>query len=229
VRWVNHAGDRELHIHLVGSARPERLRALAARRGHRWAALDEAALRAEFCTGGLLAFIDRYFEAVSLVTHPDEPVELLEDLARDYAAQGVRTAEVMVTPHNLRRVSGLDPEPYVIALADACVALSARHGVALALLLDVVRDEGKDAAREALAWAERFQGRSEGGAELREREFVVLHAEQVTQFRAVLAVADEGLQGHRAVGPGAVQAFEYLVLRALQVLGDVGDGRGAAE
>lgn len=166
VRWVNHAGDRELHVHLIGSARPERLRALAARRGHRWAALDEAALRAEFCTGDLLGFVDRYFEAVSLVTHPDETVEVLEDLARDYAAEGVRAAEVMVTPHNVRRVSGLDPEPYVVALADACVALSARHGVALALLLDVVRDEGKDAAREALAWAERFHGRGIAGLSL---------------------------------------------------------------
>jgi len=166
VRWVNHTADRELHVHLMGSARPERLRALAARRGHRWAVLDEAALRAEFRTGDVLAFIGRYFEAVSLVTHPDDAIEILEDLARGYAAEGVRAAEVMVTPHNVRRVSGLDPEPYVVALADACVALSVRHGVALALLLDVVRDEGEDAAREALVWAERFQGRGVAGLAL---------------------------------------------------------------
>lgn len=166
MRWINHEGDRELHVHLMGSARPERLRAFAARRGHRWAALDDAALRAEFRTGDLLAFVAQYFEAVSLIAHPDDTVAVLEDLAGHYSAAGVRVAEVMITPRNVRRMTGRDPEPYVVALADACVALSARHGVVLALLIDVVRDEGEEAAREALAWAERFQGRGVAGLAL---------------------------------------------------------------
>lgn len=200
--WINPEGERELHVHLMGSARPARLRALAARRGHRWAALDDEALRAEFCTGEILAFVSRYFEAVSLVAHPGDTVEVLEDLARDYAAAGVRAAEVMITPRNVRRTNGLDPEPYVVALADACVALSARHGLSLSLLIDVVRDDGEEAAREALAWAERFQGRGVAGLALSGNELGTPAAAFREVWRraraaglATTAHAGEGLTG----------------------------------
>jgi hypothetical protein len=73
------------------------------------------------------------------------------------------------------------------------------------------------------------EGGAEGGAEFGEGQVGVVLAEQVAQFGAVDAGADQGLQGDGAVGAGAFQAFDDLVFAALQVGGDVGDGGGAAE
>ena len=73
--------------------------------------------------------------------------------------------------------------------------------------LGEVAEEAQD--DDALfAGGQGVQGGAEGGAELGQREVGVVLAEQVAQFGAVDAGADQGLQGYRAVGAGAFQAFD---------------------
>src|SRR5262249_39034728 len=79
-----------------------------------------------------------------------------------------------------------------------------------------------------LALREGVQGRPEGRPELGQGQFGVVDTEQVAQLGAVDPATDQGLQRNGRVGAGAFQPLDDVLLRPLQVPGDVGDGRGPA-
>lgn len=140
----------ELHVHLEGSLRPERLLALAERHGGLTAArlcLDAADRFAPL--RGFQEFLARFKLVTSLLRTPADYHELALDAAEDLAAQGVVYAELTVGYGVMQRW-GVEPLPVQRALAEAADEAGMTHGVTLRWQADAVRQFGPDAAWRAL-------------------------------------------------------------------------------
>jgi adenosine deaminase len=141
----------ELHVHLVGSASVPTVLGLAARHASR--VPTDAHELVEFYTFRDFAhFIDVYHAVNALVTGPLDIIALVDGLAIDLAAGGVRYAEVTVTPVS-HLGAGIDP----VALAEGRVRARNGHGVELGWVFDVPGEMGLDAAWATLAWVLRHR------------------------------------------------------------------------
>ena len=146
----------ELHVHLLGSASPSTVAALARRHAPGPVPTDPDAL-IRFCTFRDFAhFIEVYDQVSQLVTGPTDVVDLVVGLAADLAAANVRYAEVTVTPATHVR-AGLDPAALADALTEGRVRASRDHRVELGWIFDTAGELGPDAAWETLAWVLRHR------------------------------------------------------------------------
>lgn len=145
------SGHIELHVHLEGSLRPARLRALASAYGRPEVPRlclngDGDAFRP---LAGFADFLELYKAATSVLRTPADHHAVALDLASGYADQGVTYAEVTVSYGVLQR-RGLDPLPIQQALAEASDEARVRHGVHLRWQPDAARQWGVDAAWRVL-------------------------------------------------------------------------------
>jgi aminodeoxyfutalosine deaminase len=86
----------ELHLHLVGSASPETVLALARRHPDGGVPAEPEALRRFYAFAGFSQFLDVYARVNLLVRTGADVVTLLDGLAAQLAASRVRYAEVQV-------------------------------------------------------------------------------------------------------------------------------------
>lgn len=145
----------ELHLHLVGSASPATVAALA-RRSPGGGTGDgvptgEAELAELFRFRDFPHFIDVYQRVNDLVATAEDVAIVVEGAARDLAAQQAVYAEMTVTPYMHTRV-GL---PYAELLAGMAEgrARAAALGVEMAWVYDIPGQYGDDATRATLAHA----------------------------------------------------------------------------
>ncbi len=141
----------ELHLHLVGSASPATVAALAARRPDADVPRSPAALAELFRFRDFPHFIDVYRRVNDLVTTPEDVAVILDGCAADLAAQRVAYAEVTVTPYMHARVGLAHPELRE-GLAEGRARAAAR-GVDLAWIYDIPGQYGAEAAEHTLHWA----------------------------------------------------------------------------
>lgn len=142
----------ELHLHLVGSASPETVLALARRHPDGGVPAEPEALRRFYAFTGFPHFLDVYARVNLLVRTGTDVVTLLDGLAAQLAACQVRYAEVQVTPVR-DRMAGISFDDLAHGLADGRTLARERHGVELGWIFEADAALGPPGAAETVAFA----------------------------------------------------------------------------
>jgi aminodeoxyfutalosine deaminase len=213
----------ELHLHLVGSAAPETILALAQRHPDGGVPTEPEALRRFYAFSGFPHFLDVYAQVNLLVRTGADVVTLIDGLAAQLAASTVRYAEVQVTPVR-NRMAGISFDDLAQALTDGRTLAGDRHGVELGWIFDADAALGLPGAAETVAFAVGYRPEGTVGIGLGGPESGARRADFAPAFRAA---RDAGLHSAphagETVGPGEIWA-------ALRELGAerIGHGIGAA-
>jgi adenosine deaminase len=145
----------ELHVHLEGSMRPATARELAEREG---AAPPRGLGPDGWRFDGPLDFIEQYVAACGLLTGLEDFRRLALEFCQDLAREGVRYAEAVFSPSNHASRLGDDWFGPIEAVLDGLAAGERRHGVAVRLAPDIVRDLGVEEGEHVLEAATKFAG-----------------------------------------------------------------------
>src|SRR3954453_3812870 len=141
----------EIHVHHVGSASPRIVSELAARHpGTVPADLD--ALRDFYTFRDFAHFLEVYLAVVDLVREPEDVRLLTYEIAVEMAGQGIRYAEVTLTPYT-SVLAGIPIEAFVEAVEDARAAAERDHGIRLRWVYDIPGEFGVHSGKETLGYA----------------------------------------------------------------------------
>jgi len=193
----------QLHCHLEGTVRPERFRELAARHGVDIGARGRVALEETYRFGSFAEFLLLFRDVCEVLRTPEDYAELATDYAADAVAQGVRYAEVFVSPSVWTWFhKELDVDATFAAMRDAFDDERHRSGLEVAFICDLTRNFGSERALETakLAYAMRRHG-----------------------------VIGVGLGGDEERMPPElfVEAFRYARAHGLHAVAHAGEGAGA--
>lgn len=142
----------ELHVHHVGSARPDTVARLAERHPDAGVPQGIDALQAFFTFSDFAHFIDVYLSVVSLLRTPEDIHLLTYEVAEGLAAQHVRYAELTMTPFTSVRM-GISIEAYTEAIEDARRAAERDHGIVLRWIYDIPGEAGLGSADATIGYA----------------------------------------------------------------------------
>jgi aminodeoxyfutalosine deaminase len=138
----------DLHVHLVGSAAPQTVAALAARHPGSGVPADADQLTAFFAFRDFAHFLKVYTAVSNLIRTPEDVVTLVSGLAANMRAQGTGYAEVTVTPMS-HLGAGIAASELAQAL-DAGAAAARTGGVELAWVYDISGGDGREGAELTL-------------------------------------------------------------------------------
>lgn len=148
--FVSALPKTELHVHLIGSASADTVLELARRHPDIGVPTERDALHSFYEFTDFAHFIEVYVQVNRLVTEATDVTALVDGLATDLAGNGVRYAEVTVTP-SAHLLMGLDPEELAEALTVGRTLARQRHGVEVAWVFDIAGSLGY---RQGIATAE---------------------------------------------------------------------------
>ncbi|HVT59487.1 MAG TPA: adenosine deaminase [Thermoanaerobaculia bacterium] len=148
----------ELHVHLEGAMRPSVLLELARRNGLELPAGDEAGLKRWFRFRDFDHFVEIYLTCSRALRAPEDFQLLVNDFLAEQACQNVLYSEVHFTI-STHIANGANGGEVLAALAEAIAEGERRHGVAMRLIPDIVRNVGPAAADQTLEWALAGRGR----------------------------------------------------------------------
>src|SRR5579875_392147 len=92
----------QLHCHLEGTVRAQTFRALAAEHGHDLG--DRADPARTYAFGSFIEFLMLFRDVLRVLRRPSDFARIARDYVADAAAQGVRYAELHVSPSAWRRL-----------------------------------------------------------------------------------------------------------------------------
>jgi aminodeoxyfutalosine deaminase len=222
IEFVAALPKAELHLHLVGSATPETVLALARRHPDGGVPTEPEALLRFYAFADFPQFLDVYAQVNLLVRTGADVVTLLDGLAAQLAASRVRYAEVQVTAVR-NRMAGIGFDDLAQALVDGRRLAREWHGVELGWIFDADAALGLPGAMETVAFAvgHRPEGTVAlglGGPE------TVSRAEFAPAFRAA---RDAGLHSAPHAGETVGPEDVWVALRELGAE-RIGHGIGAA-
>ena len=209
----------QLHCHLEGTVRPQTFRALAATYG---LDLGERAYPARtYAFTTFREFLLLFAKVAETLRAPDDFARIARDYVADAAAQGVRYAEVFISPSVWTYFHhDLDVRACVAAIRQALDETGAPLGIEVALIADLTRNFGVERAEES---ARRAVGlRDLGGVG------IGLGGDEANwppePYERAYAIAREGglhgvVHAGEAAGPASVRA-------AVEVLGAERIGHG---
>jgi aminodeoxyfutalosine deaminase len=142
----------ELHLHLVGSASPETVLALARRHPDGGVPTEPEALREFYAFTSFRHFLEVYARVNLLVRTGPDVITLLDGLAAQLAASQVRYAEVQVTAVR-NRMAGIGYDDLAQALTDGRERARVQQGVELAWIFDADGALGTAGAQETVEFA----------------------------------------------------------------------------
>jgi adenosine deaminase len=176
----------DCHLHFEGCLPSEQIVRLAARSGHPFADLSafESARRS---VRDSQSFLLLYAEICRLFQKPEDYVEAALAVAQALAADGLRYAEIYVSPEIFTRI-GLDAGACLQAIDVGFQESLESHGILCRILLDGVRHWGPESSDRVLDLYERMP---------------------------LASIAGFGLGGDEQAAPAAAFAGVYLRARAL--------------
>jgi Adenosine deaminase len=107
--WVRSLPKTELHVHLIGATSPQTVVELARRHPQTRVPTGLDELQRFYTFRDFDSFVEVYQAVSGLVTAGDDVTVLIDGLARDFAEQGVRYAEVTVTAAT-QLADGIEPD-----------------------------------------------------------------------------------------------------------------------
>jgi aminodeoxyfutalosine deaminase len=203
--WLVSLPKADLHVHLVGSAAPATVAALAARYPDSGVPADVGTLSAFYAFRDFAHFIDVYELVSDLVRSPEDLVTLVTGLAGDMIEQGTLYAEVTVTPVSHAR-AGIGAAELAQAL-DAGAAAARARGAELAWVYDISGLYGRDGAQQTLDAALHHPPAGLVGFGLGGLEEGVRRADFRDEFAAARAAGLHSVpHAGESVGPGEIWA-----------------------
>jgi aminodeoxyfutalosine deaminase len=213
----------ELHLHLVGSASPATVVALAERRPEAGVPTDEAELAELFRFRDFPHFIEVYAAVTSLITTAEDIAIVVDGAAADLAKQNVPYAEMTVTPY-MHTVRGVPYGEVVEGLAEGR-RRARRRGVEFTWIYDIPGEHGQAGAAETVRFATEDPPDGLVAFGLAGAEAGVDRAEFAWAFAAARAA---GLPGVPHAGEGDGPASIWAALRHLEPV-RIGHGVRAVE
>ena len=138
----------QLHCHLEGTVRPQTFRALAATYGLDLGERADPARTYAFAT--FREFLLLFAKVAETLRAPDDFARIARDYVADAAAQGVRYAEVFISPSVWTYFHhDLDVRACVTAIRQALDETGAPLGIEVALIADLTRNFGVERAEES--------------------------------------------------------------------------------
>jgi len=199
----------ELHIHIEGSLEPEMTFALAERHGMSLAYQSVGDLRAAYDFANLQAFLDLYYQGMSVLRSEQDFYDLTRAYLKRAAADGVTYAEIFFDPqaHTARAV---DFDTVINGIHRACA--EAAPGMTAKIIMCILRhlDEA-DALRtldQALTHKDKIIGVGLDSSEL---------GHPPAKFKNVFARA--GNEGFRLTAHAGEEGPADYIWQALDVLG----------
>lgn len=150
-QFIDTAPKAELHLHLVGSASAVTIARLARRHKTTIVPHDEQAVDEFLRFVDFAHFIDVYSAVNSLVSTPEDVIDLIDGAVDDLANQHVRYAEMTITPYD-NVLAGIRYDDLVDALASGRRNAHA-SGIELAWIFDIAGERGLPAADATLEFA----------------------------------------------------------------------------
>jgi adenosine deaminase len=201
----------ELHVHLEGTLEPGAIFDLAERKGLSLPHNSRAELSAAYEFADLSAFLDLYYQNMSVLTHEDD----FEQLAYRYLARahqaGVAHAEVFVDPQ-AHLVRGVSVAILLRGVTRGIEAARIAHGITASVIVCVLRDHSVASAAamldDVLASGYPVVGIGLDSAEV---------GYPPSLFRSVFATARDG--GLRAVAHAGEEGPPDYIWQALDELG----------
>ncbi|GAC1590993.1 MAG: adenosine deaminase [Candidatus Velthaea sp.] len=139
----------QLHCHLEGTVRPQRFRDLAVRHGVDIGERGRVSLEDTYRFANFGEFLLLFRDVCEVLRTPEDYAELAADFAVDAAAQGVRYAEVFVSPSVWTWFHReLDVDAAFAAMRGAFDAAQRMHGLEVAFICDLTRNFGAERALE---------------------------------------------------------------------------------
>jgi aminodeoxyfutalosine deaminase len=196
----------ELHLHLVGSAPPETVLALARRHPDGGVPTEPDALRRFYAFTDFPHFLEVYSLVNMLVRTGADVITLLGGLAARLAACQVRYAEIQVTPVR-NRMAGIGFDELAQALTDGRALAKKQHGIELGWIFDSDALLGPPGAEETFTFAIGHRPEGTVGVGLGGPEADVRRADFAPAFRMA---REAGLHSNphagETVGPSEIWA-----------------------
>jgi adenosine deaminase len=206
----------QLHCHLEGTVRAETFRALAAKYDIALGERADPARTYAFTT--FREFLLLFAKVTEALRAPDDFARIARDYVIDAAAQGVRYAEIFISPSVWTFFHReLDVRATVAAIREALDETGAPLGIEVALIADLTRNFGVERAEQSAREAVTLRDLGVIGVGLGgdEANYPAEHYE-----RAFAIARDGGLHGvahaGEAAGPASVRAA-VEVLRAERI------------
>ncbi|MFN2460548.1 MAG: adenosine deaminase [Candidatus Velthaea sp.] len=137
----------QLHCHLEGTVRAERFRELAAQHGVDIGERGRGPLEHTYRFADFAEFLLLFRDVCEVLRTPDDYAKLAADYAADAAAQGVRYAEVFVSPSVWTWFHReIDVRATFAAMRGALDDAQRAHGIAVAFICDLTRNFGPERA-----------------------------------------------------------------------------------
>jgi adenosine deaminase len=219
--WFHRIPKVELHVHLEGAIPHDVLWELLQKYGGDPAVPTKETLVAKFAYRDFPHFLDLWAWKNGFLREYEDFELIAAAVARDLARQNIRYVEAFYSPSDFRS-AGLQPQPLTEAIRRG---LRQVPEVEIALVADLVRDGGPDAARRTLACVSEVRdlgviGIGIGGAE---------HKFPPSPFAAVFREArDMGFKTSAHAGEGAGPESIWGAIRSLEV-DRIGHGTRAIE
>jgi aminodeoxyfutalosine deaminase len=162
--YLRAAPKAELHLHLEGAIAPATALALARRNGVALPATDEVGLRAWFAYRDFDHFLAVIRAVAGCLRTVEDYERVTHELGRDLARQGVRYAEVALSP-SLHARRGVPFDTYFGGMVRGRARVRADFGVELAWIFSIVRrwdDPAETRAQADYTTAAALAGRDDG-------------------------------------------------------------------
>jgi aminodeoxyfutalosine deaminase len=162
--YLRAAPKAELHLHLEGAITPATALALARQNGIALPATDEAGLRAWFSYRDFDHFLTVIRAVAACLRTADDYERVTHELGRELAGQGVRYAEVALSP-SLHARRGVPFDTYFAGMTRGRARARADFGIELAWIFSIVRRWEDPATTRAQAddtLAAALAGRADG-------------------------------------------------------------------
>ncbi len=162
--YLRAAPKAELHIHLEGAIAPATALALARQHGVALPAADEAGLRAWFAYRDFDHFLTIIRAVAACLQTAADYERVTYELGRDLARQGVRYAEVALSP-SIHARRGIPFDTYFAGMTRGRARARADFGIELAWIFSIVRrwdDPSETRAHADYTTAMALDGRADG-------------------------------------------------------------------
>ena len=142
----------ELHVHLEGSIRPETLLKLAQRHGMPLPADDVASLRDWYRFRDFPHFVDVYVAISKCIRTPEDLELIAREFLEGQAEQNILHTEATFTASTIEKHVGIPVADQMAALQKAMQYGRDELGISMLLILDIVRGDPVERAREVAEW-----------------------------------------------------------------------------
>lgn len=179
----------ELHVHLEGTIRPEKLLDMARRNGVTLPADNVEALSALYRYRDFDHFLEMWRATTGTMRTGDDFRRAVLDYALEAKAHGVQYIETTFSPINRNKWDGIPYPAMFDGVTDGITAAAEHYGVTVRAMPSLIWGVDRELAEECAQWAVRYRDRGIVGLDAGGNE---LARGDVSEFDRAVAIARDG-------------------------------------